>query len=78
MTMRLTDEQKSTFERDGVICVRGALNPSEIEGLQQAVQMQLDGLGQSGTGYDFEHIARFGSLILEWTLAQPNGSTCLQ
>ncbi|MEM8800838.1 MAG: hypothetical protein AAGF15_12270, partial [Pseudomonadota bacterium] len=54
----LTDQEKRTFEADGVICLRGVLNTSEIEKLTKSVDKQLSELTVSKTGYDFEDIAR--------------------
>ena len=46
------------FERDGVVCLRNVLTPGEIEHLRTAVSKQMDQLGVSSTGYDFEALAR--------------------
>ena len=54
----LTHEQIEDFNRDGVICLRQLLSADDVNGLRQSVQLQLNGLGKSGTGYDFEEIAR--------------------
>lgn len=47
-----------TFERDGVVCLRNVLSPDEVEHLRKAVRKQMDQLGKSVTGYDFEALAR--------------------
>ncbi|WP_321489135.1 phytanoyl-CoA dioxygenase family protein [uncultured Hyphomonas sp.] len=47
-----------TFERDGVVCLRNVLSPDEVEHLRKAVRKQMDQLGKSATGYDFEALAR--------------------
>lgn len=47
-----------TFERDGVVCLRNVLSPDEVEHLRKAVHKQMDQLGKSATGYDFEALAR--------------------
>jgi len=56
--MKLTKQQQTQFEEDGVLCLRNVLKASAIDGLRQAVDEQMRGLGSSGTGYDFEDIAR--------------------
>lgn len=54
------------FERDGVVCLRNVLTRDEIEHLRMAVKKQMDQLGESATGYDFEAIAR-----QVWDTAEP-------
>lgn len=51
-------EDIEIFERDGVVCLRNILTPEEIEYLRMAVKRQIDLLGESTTGYDFEALAR--------------------
>ncbi|MBD3768619.1 MAG: phytanoyl-CoA dioxygenase family protein [Rhodobacterales bacterium] len=46
------------FERDGVVCLRNVLTPDEVEHLRMAVKKQMDQLGESATGYDFEALAQ--------------------
>lgn len=53
----LTETQKALFDRDGVICVRGAMSDAEIIGLRNVVDRQVAGRHSSATGYDFESIA---------------------
>ena len=55
--MKATEEQISTFERDGVICLRGLLNSKEVAGLASSVEEQINDYGRSISGYDFESIA---------------------
>lgn len=47
-----------TFERDGVVCLRNVLTPDEVDHLRMAVKKQMDQLGKSATGYDFETLAK--------------------
>lgn len=54
----LTSDQRSTFERDGVLCLRGVLSTNNISALRSVVDEQIAGLSQSKTAYDFESIAR--------------------
>lgn len=58
--------EKEAFERDGVVCLRGVLTPEEVEHLRGAVARQMARLGRSGTGYDFEALAKH-----IWNLPQP-------
>ncbi|WP_065383355.1 phytanoyl-CoA dioxygenase family protein [Hyphomonas sp. ND6WE1B] len=51
-------EDAAAFDRDGVVCLRNVLTPDEIEHLRTAVRKQMDQLGVSATGYDFEALAR--------------------
>lgn len=54
----VTAEVLDMFARDGVVCLRGVLAPDEIEHLRRAVDRQIEALGTSKTGYDFEALAR--------------------
>ncbi len=54
----VTAEACTSFETDGVVCLRGVLTPKEIEYLRGAVDRQIAALGTSKTGYDFEALAR--------------------
>jgi len=54
----LTTDQKTEFERDGVVCLRGVLTPTEIDSMRAVIDVQLEQVGKSPTGYDFEGIAR--------------------
>lgn len=49
---------RAALERDGVVCLRGVLNPQEIERLRAAVASQMAALKHSRTGYDFEELAK--------------------
>lgn len=50
-------DQRSAFERDGVICLRNVLSRKEVRYLQNAVARQISCLRTSPTGYDFEALA---------------------
>lgn len=54
----LTQSEIEQFETDGVICLRGVLDPGEIEGLRQSVAKQARNLANSQTGYDLEDFSR--------------------
>jgi hypothetical protein len=56
--MKISSEQLAEFNRDGVVCLRGALTDVEIAKLRACVDRQMSGLGASKTGYDFEAIAQ--------------------
>ena len=56
-TRIISPDQRSAFERDGVICLRNILTRKEIRHLQNAVARQISGLRTSPTGYDFEALA---------------------
>jgi ectoine hydroxylase-related dioxygenase (phytanoyl-CoA dioxygenase family) len=56
-TFALTDEQRDTFDRDGVVCLRGVMNEAEVGDLRGVVDRQIAERHISGTGYDFESIA---------------------
>lgn len=58
MMKTITSDERTQFERDGVLCLRGVLTDAEIAALRTAIDRQLRGLGETGTGYDFEEIAR--------------------
>lgn len=49
---------RETFERDGVVVVRNILTSPEIEVLRASVDQQVQMVGQSDTGYDFEAISK--------------------
>lgn len=53
----LSATHKADFERDGVVCLRQVLAPSEVGSLRNAVTHQMEALYVSGTGYDFEALA---------------------
>lgn len=55
---RLTPGDQAAFRRDGVVCLRNVVAPGEVEALRAAVGAQLDSLGTSATGYDFEALGR--------------------
>ncbi|MEM9668667.1 MAG: phytanoyl-CoA dioxygenase family protein [Pseudomonadota bacterium] len=50
--------EKQTFDEDGVVCLRGVLDPQEIGMLRSVLARQLRDHGQSKTSYDLESIAR--------------------
>ncbi len=54
----LTGESLRQYQEDGVVCLRGVLNPQEIENLRQGVTKQM--LGQHGrySAYDLEDIQK--------------------
>ena len=56
MPVSISEAEKARYERDGVLCLRGALNVDEIEGLRSAVDQQMAQRDQSKTAYDFEQI----------------------
>lgn len=56
--IRMNEDDRAAFERDGVVCLRNVLAPFEIDLLRAAVARQLAGLGGSATGYDFEALGR--------------------
>ncbi|MGB0906594.1 MAG: phytanoyl-CoA dioxygenase family protein, partial [Maricaulaceae bacterium] len=53
----LSKKDIKAFKRDGVVCLRGVLKPEEIEALRADVNAQVNGFGDSPTGYDFQEIA---------------------
>ncbi|MFN3313123.1 MAG: phytanoyl-CoA dioxygenase family protein [Hyphomonas sp.] len=58
MSFALADADRAAFLEDGVVCLRDVLDPGEVELLRAAVARQMDALGSSPTGYDFEAMAR--------------------
>lgn len=66
----VSDEDIKTYERDGVVCLRGVLSPLEIEGLRQGVSSQLANYGKTHTAYDFEAIAK---QVFSQTSSNENG-----
>lgn len=52
------EADKAAFAKDGVVCLRNVLRADEVEQLRGAVGHQMDALGTSPTGYDFEALAR--------------------
>ena len=57
MARELTENEISNFQRDGVVCLRGAITDGEVEALRRSVNAQINELGVSSTGYDFEALA---------------------
>jgi hypothetical protein len=53
----LTQTQKRDFDRDGVVCVRGALSRDEVARLARAIDRAVAGIGSTPTGYDITAIA---------------------
>lgn len=43
-----------TFQNDGVLCLRNALTPSEVRGLQEAADAQAEAFRRDGIGFDLE------------------------
>ena len=58
MTYTLTADEKIAFARDGVVCLRGIIEPSLIEAMKDSVASQIEKSGTSISAYDFEAIAR--------------------
>ena len=54
----ISDEDIATYNRDGVVCLRGVMSASEIDGLREGVSAQMANFGKTHTAYDFESIAR--------------------
>jgi len=46
------------YNEDGVVCLRGVVSPSEVEGLRRAVSRQIQNLNMSPSAYDFESMAK--------------------
>lgn len=58
MTLSLTtQEQQTTFEKDGVVCLRNQISPEEIAMLRLSIDKQTQAVTTSPTAYDFESIA---------------------
>lgn len=64
----LSMEQLDAFERDGVVCLRGLLEPSDITKLRDACSRQMASLGQSSSAFDLEQLSR-----RLWTGQKPIG-----
>ncbi len=54
----IAPEDLQRFEKDGVVCLRNILSLAEVGALRAAIGAQLENLGISQTGYDFEALAR--------------------
>jgi len=54
----INEADRAAFARDGVVCLRNVLSADEVRALREAVTCQIDRLGTSQTGYDFEALAR--------------------
>lgn len=54
----VSDQDLETYNRDGVVCLKGVLSDTEIEGLRDGVSTQMANFGETHTAYDFEAIAR--------------------
>lgn len=52
----LTDDETETFERDGVVCLRGLLNEHEVGTLAEAIDALMPNVGTTPTGYDLERL----------------------
>ena len=62
----LSAEDRDAFQQDGVVCLRNVLTSGEIEKLRAGVAQQMERLGRSKTGYDFE---AFGKQV--WDPVRP-------
>lgn len=58
MPFSLADADRAAFLEDGVVCLRNVLSPAEVDLLRAGVARQMEALGSSPTGYDFEAMAR--------------------
>lgn len=56
--IRVSEEERTAFAEDGVVCLHNVLEADEVEKLRAAVASQMARLGTSATGYDFEALAR--------------------
>jgi len=56
--IRISPDQKTQFEKEGVVCLRNVLTQAELALLRAGVARQLSTLGTSRTAYDFEAVAR--------------------
>ena len=54
----LTEQDKEDFDRDGVVCLRGAINHDEVKQLQEVIEIQIRDHGTSKTSYDLEDLSR--------------------
>ena len=54
----ISDKDVEIYNRDGVVCLKGVLSSSEIEGLRDGVSAQMANFGKTHTAYDFEAIAK--------------------
>lgn len=54
----ISDEDIETYNRDGVVCLKGVLSKTEIKGLREGVTAQMANFGKTHTAYDFEAIAK--------------------
>lgn len=54
---KATETVIATYERDGVVCLRGVLNQDQIEALRDGVELQLSEHGSSASSFDFNSIA---------------------
>jgi len=55
----ITPDKMKAYHQDGVVCLKGVLNPEEIEKLRSDVKSQMETLNVSQTAYDFQEIARY-------------------
>lgn len=53
----VSDGDRETFARDGVVCIRGALTSAEVERLTRAIDRAVAAIGQTPTGYDITAVA---------------------
>ena len=63
----ITADEHRIFERDGVVCLRGALDPSWIESLAQGLEETLASPGPQGKAYPDMGSGRFGYDTFMWT-----------
>jgi len=53
----LSQSDRRAFARDGVVCVRGALAPEDVAGLERAIERAVSAIGTTPTGYDITAVA---------------------
>lgn len=53
---RLTEDEHRTFEEDGVVCLRGALEADAVGELAEAIDALIPNVGRTSTGYDLERL----------------------
>lgn len=56
--LRVSDADRAAFERDGVVCLRGALSPDCTDDLAEALDALSREIGASAAGYDVTAIRR--------------------
>jgi hypothetical protein len=63
----ITEAEKRAFVEDGVVCLRGIVDPDRIERLRAAVDDVLDHPGPQGKNYPDMGSGRFGYDTFMWT-----------